>query len=221
MLMNIYLTLFSPLLLITITQNTWAQQASIKNCGLDDQSIQLAKLIIESPGQHRQQMFCNKELSRIANVKARLMAKADRISHNIDNITPNELLQNEGVVLPYVYQNLGNQVEAVLGGMETAQETLDYFMRSPDHKAHLLGENNFFHEQNQIGVGYYLDESTKYEEHWVVYITAIKSVDDKFDTNFKLETLVVSKPINKFLYTPTINPVDRKFGSRIKSRVNR
>ena len=41
-------------------------------------------------------------------------------------------------------------------------------MGSPDHKTHLLGEEDFFVEQTSYGVGYYEDPGAPYRFYWVV-----------------------------------------------------
>ncbi|MCF6319238.1 MAG: CAP domain-containing protein [Proteobacteria bacterium] len=144
------------------------------DCGESKQAIDLAKMIKESQGQMRGHLTCNKALSTIAALKARKMAKYSRVDHNIENTTPNELLSENGFFLPASYSILGNQVEAVSGGKKSPAEMFSYFMTSPNHKAHLLGENSFFKTQHQIGVGYYSDINSDHVDYWVVYIASLK-----------------------------------------------
>ncbi len=171
-----------------------AQQSELNkyvNCGEDRQSMVLAKWLIESDGQQRQELTCNKTLSLVALDKAKAMAKDGRVAHNINNTTPNQLLRMAGISLPKIYEITGNQVEAVSGGKKTAIETFDYFMTSPDHKAHLMGENSFYLKQNTIGVGHYYDVNTSHMDYWVVYITALNDKNEKtntFNVNFVVET---------------------------------
>lgn len=146
-------------------------QAQYDNCGLSEKSIALAKLIIENQDQQRSELICNKGLAAAALKKAKLMAQANKISHTINHVTANEFLKQQGIKLPLGYQILGNQVEAIQGGMENAKEAFDYFMTSNSHKEHILGENTFYQKQKHIGVGFYKDLNTKYEYYVVVYIT--------------------------------------------------
>ena len=60
-----------------------------------------------------------------------------------------------------------------MGGVVTPQKSYDVFMTSPGHKYHLLGEDEFLLKQNQIGVGFFKDDSSEHVYHWVVYITQI------------------------------------------------
>ena len=159
------------------------------NCGFNKQARNLAKIIINSENQQRKQLLCNEMLAKLADKKAKQMAEVDRIRHDIYHVSPNQFLRTQGFALPALYEIVGNQVEAVSGGMETAQETFDYFMTSIEHKKHLLGENDFYMAQNQIGVGFYEDVSKKYEQYWVVYITKKQGGDDKprFKVKYKIK----------------------------------
>ena len=158
-------------LTITFLLFSCATRAQYHNCGLDEKSIALARLIMQDNKQLRSGLVCDKALSIAAYKKAKAMAKINKVSHAIDNITPNEFLKQQGIKLPPNYQILGNQVESIQGGMETAQDAFKYFLTSKSHKEHILGENRFFRKQNHIGVGFYKDLNTKYEYFAVVYIT--------------------------------------------------
>ncbi len=147
------------------------------DCGLNQQSIKLAQLIIESENQQRKVLYCDKTLSQAAFDKAKLMAKADSVSHNIEHTTPNQFLRSYGVKLPNEYPLFDNQVEAIMGAVSTAEDSFKVFMTSPDHKSHLLGETDFVVEQDQIGVGFFKDSDTTHVYYWVIYITSIDSDD--------------------------------------------
>lgn len=155
----------------TLAQETSSLQVS--SCGLNQQAINLAQLIIESNNQKRTELHCSEKLAQVALIKAKMMAKANDINHRIEYITPNQLLRQHGINLPNNYPMFDNQVESVMGAVATAQESYDIFMTSPDHKIHLLGEKDFLLKQNQIGVGFFKDKSSEHVYHWVVYITQI------------------------------------------------
>lgn len=158
-------------------------KAQYNGCGTDEKSIALAQLIIENTGQKRAVIKCNKLLAIAAHEKAETMAKAGKISHTINHITANEFLRKHDIFLPTNYEFFGNQVEAIQGGEVTARDAFDYFMTSHSHKEHLLGENAFYQQQNQIGVSYFHDEQSKYEDFWVVYITEIGKSSNSENTN--------------------------------------
>lgn len=167
---------------ILINFATLAQESKsegFSDCGLNQQAKDLAQLIIESDLQKRDKLLCNKELAKIALIKAKLMAKADDINHRVDYTTPNQLLRQNGINLPERYPLFDNQVEAIMGGVATAKESFKIFMTSPDHKSHLLGEYEFVNKQDQIGVGYYKDSDTTHVYYWVIYITRIIQTDEE------------------------------------------
>lgn len=169
----IYYLLFVVILVNAKDKNFDIDQYS--DCGINEKAMQLAQMLIESKNQQRTNLICNSKLAAAASQKAQIMAQSEKVLHNLDNITPNELLKKYGIVLPLHYAKIGNQVESVLGGMQTAQETYSLFMTSEDHKKHLLGENGFYQKQTQVGVGYYFDRKKKHMDYWVVYITALKN----------------------------------------------
>jgi uncharacterized protein YkwD len=154
------------------------------DCGENENSVLLATLIIKAINQRRQKLNCNKKLSLIAAKKAKEMALEETVSHVLYNTTPNEKLRKAGIILPRMYKIIGNQVESVSGGKSLAEETYDYFMTSPTHKAHLLGENDFYLKQHSIGVGHYFDHESNHSDYWVVYITAFRDENDPEDRLF-------------------------------------
>jgi uncharacterized protein YkwD len=165
--------------------------SNYSNCGLNEKAMQLAQMLVESKIQQRSNLICNSQLAAAASQKARVMAEKEKVLHNLNNTSPNELLKNNGIVLPLYYAKIGNQVESVLGGMQTAEESYQLFMTSETHKKHLLGENNFYQQQTQIGVGYYFDKKTKHMDYWVVYITALKNDSEEYHVgmNIRPDTL--------------------------------
>ena len=162
--------------ILIITQRSESQEipsTDLSDCGLNKQSIKLAQLIIESINQQRKALFCNKKLAQVALIKAKMMAKANDINHRVEFTTPNQLLRKHDIKLPDNYPLFDNQVESIMGAVKSAKKSFDLFLTSPDHKIHLLGEQDFLLKQNQIGVGFFQDDSSEYVYHWVVYITQI------------------------------------------------
>ncbi len=188
---SVYIALF-----VLLTQQANAVTVENSICGLVKQSQELAQIIIKSKGQKRKSLNCNINLAKAAAKKAKQMAESERIAHTLNNLTANEHLAKFGIELPHTYEILGNQVEAVLGGEQYPQEAFSYFMTSTDHKSHLLGENSFFRDQDQIGVGFYYDEAKKYEYYWVVYITSLKKDSDPVNGPYHVK-FVFEKPKKK------------------------
>lgn len=167
--------------------------AQTSSCGVNKQAVELANLIINSENQKRKVLTCNSKLAQAAFEKAKAMSQADKITHNIENKTPNEHLKSFGVELPQHYEILGNQVEAVSGGIKTAKDSFNFFMSSEDHKEHLLGENDFYFQQRHIGVGFFQDLKKAHEYYWVVYITSLMGDVEQVVKPVKFK-LIIEKP---------------------------
>jgi len=194
---------YLPIYLLLAIFNIHSQEISTSlekydSCGFDKKSKQLAKLLMESTEQKRTSLTCNAKLTKAANKKAQMMAEAENISHNMFHISPNELLKNEGVSLPLFYRRIGNQVETILGGAKTAQDSFDYFMADSDYKVHIFGENDLTEEQDQIGIGYYEDKSKTHMYYWAIYITALMREEDNFNVKLDIKPAILKlEPIVK------------------------
>lgn len=167
------------LLMTFIVSAKQTKNHAYQSCGLDRKSQKLAQLVVEAKGQLRKTLVCNQALAEAANKKAKQMAESGKVAHYINHISPNELLNNAGIELPFNYDKIGNQVEAVSGGMRTSKKAFQHFLTSETHKSHLLGEEEFYLSQNHIGVGHYRDKNKNHVDYWVVFITELRSDGDK------------------------------------------
>ena len=130
---------------------------------------------------HRKAMLANMACSLIehkrinttvAKAKALKMAEFGLVAHNLGG-SPNSRLREVGYELPQHYGNEfnSNQVEAIAGGYADAAEVWDAFKRSDTHRTHLLGEHEFYLEQDEIGVAFINKNESTHVEYWVVYLT--------------------------------------------------
>lgn len=143
----------------------------VVGCGENTPSTRLALLIASDPGQRRPELRCSPKLSRIASARARELAEEGRISHFTNGLAPNLRLRQAGYPLPREYPHGGaNQVEAIAGGYAGPEEVWEAFKRSERHRAHLLGEHDFFREQDEIGVGFHRLRESPHVEYWVVFV---------------------------------------------------
>lgn len=142
------------------------------NCGNNEQAKQLVELIKKDPLQKRAEIRCNKILTDAAVAKAKLMVEYGLVTHNLGG-SPNSHLRSVNYELPEHYgKSFGsNQVEAIAGGYEDAEEVWEAFKDSFGHRRHLLGEHEFYVEQDEIGVAFLYDWETPHVEYWVVYLT--------------------------------------------------
>ncbi len=140
------------------------------NCGLTPQAQKLAKLIIENPEQQRIELKCNPLLAKVAQDKAKEMSELGRVTH-IGHSSANQRLIDAGYPLAEIYPRvMSNQVEAISGGLSTAEEAFKGFFNSEDHHMHLMAKHEFYMLQNEIGVGFHYEWSSPHVEYWVVYI---------------------------------------------------
>jgi len=161
---------FSLLFIVSSLASSGLLANDYKDCGLNQKSQKLAQLIIEDKNQNRTQLKCNLLLSKIADEKAKEMAELGRISH-VGKFPSNRRLAEKGYPLSKIYPRfLENNVEAIAGGISKPGTMWEEFKKSSGHRTHLLAEHEFYLLQNEIGVGFYLDEKTDHIQFWVVYV---------------------------------------------------
>ncbi len=163
-----HLTLSAFLLLMVIVPAVIAnEQAPVPEsqpCGLNSQASELGQLIRQHPSQKRPVLNCNQLLSSIAQQRAEQLA-----NNSADpDVTPNQYLIKGGFRVPNYYPVTGNQVEAVAKGFKQAEEALKYLNESGKHHAHLMGKDEFFALQSELGVGFYAAQDATEHDQWVV-----------------------------------------------------
>jgi len=147
-----------------------AHPADDGDCGFNAKARELAALVINDPQQRRSRLACNAQLAAIADVKAREMAELGRVQH-VGRSAANRRLIEAGYPLSSIYPRLlENNVEAIAGGIPTAEGVWEAFRQSDAHRAHLLGEHEFYLLQDEIGVGFHEDPRSSHVEYWVVYV---------------------------------------------------
>ena len=133
------------------------------------QELDIANRMASASGQRRAALQFDPILAQVARERAMDLAKRRYFSHtNPDGHGVNYLVRQAGYVLPDWYPGDGNNLESIAAGGATAGVTWSDWMGSPDHKRHLLGEEDFFAEQTSYGVGYYEEAGTPYRYYWVV-----------------------------------------------------
>lgn len=188
--------LFRTILLFLISVPAEAIQDD--SCGDNPFARELASLIINDVEQNRTVIKCNALLSKLAKEKAQKMQQFGLIQHNLGG-SPNAHLENGGYKLPNYYgkEFHANQVEAIAGGYSTPEEVWVAFKNSAAHRSHLIGEHEFYLEQNEIGIGYVYEWHSPHIEYWVVYLTkGYSPSQSKFDKDDNLpnkSNLVVHK----------------------------
>jgi len=143
----------------------------LDQCGNNKQARLLVKLISTDKDQKRTNIRCNSMLTEAAEDKAEKMAELGLVMHNLGG-SPNSRLREAGYKLPehYGHEFNSNQVEAIAGGYSDAAEVWDAFKRSDQHRTHLLGDHEFYLEQDEIGVAFLKKWESPHVEYWVVYL---------------------------------------------------
>jgi len=177
-------------------------------CGNNKEAQLLSALIKAHPNQQRSQLHCSKKLNEIALIKAGYIIENQDIWHNAGHMAPNQLLRHHGFKLPKTYPMFGNQVEALAGGEESAEQVFTDFLNSAPHKKLLLGEDAFFKAQDQIGVAFLKNLNTEHEYYWVVIIA------DKKNQNINQDPIIDIEP-------PVISNKKRRRGREIKEKFYR
>jgi hypothetical protein len=147
------------------------QASEFSACGNNEKATQLSQLIINDPEQQRENIRCNKLLTRVAESKAKKMAEYGIVAHNLGG-SPNDNLESAGYKLPKHYgrEINSNQVEALAGGYSDEIAVWQAFKDSTVHRTHLLGEHEFYIEQDEIGVAFISEWSSPHVEYWVIYL---------------------------------------------------
>ncbi|HZW05154.1 MAG TPA: hypothetical protein VFF68_14575 [Anaerolineaceae bacterium] len=140
-------------------------------CGLSPQEQELADRFINDTGQQRASLTCDPILAQVARAKAEDLGQRNYFDHvNPDGFGPNYMVQQAGYLLPdwYFQEASANNIESLAGGFGNAQLAWDALLESESHRIHVLGENDFFVEQLDYGIGYAYVEDSQYHYYWVI-----------------------------------------------------
>lgn len=194
--MNVSKVIF-VVLLVLYTSAIYAEVFNTITCGNNEESQKLIKLIQNHNHQKRENLLCNAKLNEIAVIKAKHIIANENIWHNAGHMSPNQLLRHHGFKLPKIYTLFGNQVEALAGGEKSAKDVFYDFLGSDPHRKLLLGDDDFFKSQDQIGAAFVKDRSTKHEYYWVVIIAGQDNHTIQQKPEVIIKPLVISKKKNR------------------------
>lgn len=128
---------------------------TVGDCGMGPVASQLAKLFLEDTGQERRNIVCDPLLVQAAQYRASDMNARHYFSHiDPDGHNANYWARFFNCHLPGNYQPNGNQIESISLNYPTAQLAWEGWLKSPGHRAHVLGTIPFFREQTRYGIGY-------------------------------------------------------------------
>lgn len=144
------------------------------SCPLTALATEFANLMSADQNQQRSTLVCNAKLAAVAQARAQDMADRAYFSHvTPDGYGPNYLVRSAGYPLPTFYSqaNDGNNIESIAAGYASAAEAWAALKASDGHRRHLLGEEQFYAEQIEYGIGYVHNEQSTFKDYWVI-ITA-------------------------------------------------
>lgn len=161
-------------------QASMAPESSGTTCDLDHREFQLAALLLGGK-QQRISMACRPELQAFARRRALDMARRGYLAHRTpEGKGPNQLLRDTGYPLPPSYLGgLSNNIESIVGGVESPHAVWRALVDSRSHRPHLLGEGPVFQEQDEFGIAYVRDIYSPHVDYWVIVITRRARPDDQ------------------------------------------
>ncbi|MDJ0654936.1 MAG: hypothetical protein QNJ40_12315 [Xanthomonadales bacterium] len=150
------------------------------SCKLSETERQLLVELVSHPDQRRSGLRCDRTLHKFARERAEDMARRGYFSHRTpERLGPNALLREFGYPLPDSYRGpLGNSVESILGGIRDPESVWREFLGSTVHREHLLGHDEFFESQDEVGVAHVRAIDSKHVDYWVVVIARKERADD-------------------------------------------
>jgi uncharacterized protein YkwD len=161
-------------------QASMAPESSGTTCDLEHREFQLAALLLGGK-QQRVSMACRPELQAFARRRALDMARRGYLAHRTpEGKGPNQLLRDTGYPLPPSYLGgLSNNIESIVGGVESPHAVWRALVDSRSHRPHLLGEGPVFQEQDEFGIAYVRDIYSPHVDYWVIVITRRARPDDQ------------------------------------------
>lgn len=103
--------------------------------------------------QQRPVMTLDKRLVNAANHKAKLLAETGIWAHCIDEYCPNQMIREFGCNTGLL--DKANNVESIVIGEQNPANTIERLKNSQGHRNHILGLEDIYRNQDEIGVGYY------------------------------------------------------------------
>jgi uncharacterized protein YkwD len=143
---------------------------AFSSCAGTSEERKLATLAKVDPNQQRPVMNCHSILSNVAHARALDMARNGYFSHvNLDGYGPNFLVAQAGYRLPSWWPDTPseNYIESIAAGYPTADAAWTAWLNSSNHRVHVLGQNDFWAEQTNYGMGHVYIEGSPYGHYWV------------------------------------------------------
>ena len=163
----------SPLPTPTSSPTPMPTRDPVSLCFGNDNAAAFYRLLILDPRQQRPQLDCHPALVRAAQWRAEGLAQGDPWGHtDAGGVTANEYARQSGCRLPPHYASKGNNIESLAAGSPDVLVIYGALTgdNAPDHRRHLLGENDFFRQQTHAGIAYIAAPGSEYGHYWVILL---------------------------------------------------
>jgi len=149
-----------------------ANGASVTGEGTRDVEQRLFTLMRDDPRQGRKGMVRNDVLAKVAELRCWMQAKRRYTGHvDPEGYGANYYVRVNGYRLPDWYsQELdANNVESLAhAGDGNVDACWQGWLNSEPHRIHLLGLNDFYAAQTNVGIAMYHLEDSEYKFYWAV-----------------------------------------------------
>lgn len=153
-----------------IQQHTFFPIVAVTGCAFGQEAHQFYTLLVTDEAQRHPRLSCNSALNAAALNRAYSMAINKYFAHcDLGGICANDYARAAGCKLPSDYGS-GNNIESLLAGTGDALTAYSALMASPSHRAHLLGADEFFMAQDQLGIAFLSQPGSPYTFYWVILI---------------------------------------------------
>lgn len=132
--------------------------------------------LINDSRQQRSRLLCDPRLVAAAKLRAAAQPPTGLAHCDSLGICANVYARAAGCRLPSYYAMNGNNIESLGGGADDPTVTLDSLARSPSHAAHLFGQNDFFREQDRIGIAMVEIPGWRWKWAWAILIARCDTV---------------------------------------------
>jgi uncharacterized protein YkwD len=155
---------------IALALASLAAPASAQIHQLNSDEMTLFQKISSNSAQQRKKLNLDPILCIVARERGADMARRHYFSHT----TPggkgaNFFVRSMGYALPSYYDlsRSGNNIESIGMSTGTSQEMVSLWLNSKPHRAHVMGEVDFYQQQTSIGVGVFRSAEAPYYKYFV------------------------------------------------------
>lgn len=166
---NLYNGDVGPSKLITPSGTSRPSGTSSSKASGDPLLEEFIHLFMTDPGQKRRSKNRNDILMKVAANRALDLATRKYVAHKTpEGHYANYLVRLAGYKLPSWYAADDNNIESLAAGQTTPLEAWKALINHPPHRVHVLGEDPFWADQIDFGLGHWRGTGSIYADFWVI-----------------------------------------------------